>query len=399
MAEPYPVNLVVEGRPCLVVGGGAVARRKVEGLLACGALVTVIAPDVAPDLAALPVTVERRPYRGGDAAGFRLVVAATDDRAVNARRLPRTARRPGSGSTPLTTPASCSFTLPSGRPSGPDHGHRLDRGPQPGPGRLAAPPRIEAELGGEYEVLLRLLSEARATIKAAGRSTEAVDWPSALDSNMLDLIRAGHISKQGSASRRVCHRRRTQPPHRPPRAARAGDGPACPPGQGARRPPVAGRPRRGGDPLDVHADRGLRHRRPLPPGRAGRSATSCASSSFSVARGRRRPPHVLYDDAAIGHLFAVAVRPRLRRARRERDPRPGRGRLGGGPGRGRCRPRAVGAVPPRRRGRQAGPLRDRHRPGHHVGVAGRRRPGRRPPRRRSTGGASSCWAPATWARA
>jgi siroheme synthase-like protein len=193
VAEPYPVNLVVEGRPCLVVGGGAVARRKVEGLLACGALVTVVAPDVAPELAALPVTVERRPYRDGDAAGFRLVVAATDDRAVNAA-ISRDAEAAGVWVNAVDDPEWCSFTLPSVARQGPILVTVSTGGQSPA---LAAwlRRRIEADLGGEYQVLLRLLSEARATIKAAGRSTEAVDWPSVLDSNMLDLIRAGDIGK------------------------------------------------------------------------------------------------------------------------------------------------------------------------------------------------------------
>ncbi len=59
----YPVMLQVAGRRCLVVGGGRVALRKVEGLLRAGADVTVIAPSVDPQIDALPVTVERRAYR------------------------------------------------------------------------------------------------------------------------------------------------------------------------------------------------------------------------------------------------------------------------------------------------------------------------------------------------
>ena len=50
----YPVNLDVQGRDCLVVGGGAVGERKVKTLLECGAKVTVIAPlatDTLHDLA------------------------------------------------------------------------------------------------------------------------------------------------------------------------------------------------------------------------------------------------------------------------------------------------------------------------------------------------------------
>ena len=193
MPPQYPVNLTVEGRPCLVVGGGAVARRKVEGLLAAGAEVTVIAPEVDPDLVALPVAVERRPYRAGDASRFRLVIAATEDPDVNAD-VAADADAAGVWVNAADDLARSSFTLPSVARRGPIVVAVSTGGQSPA---LAAwlRRRIEADLGGEYEVLLRLLSEARDTIKAAGRSTEGVDWPSVLDSNMLELIRAGDIGK------------------------------------------------------------------------------------------------------------------------------------------------------------------------------------------------------------
>jgi siroheme synthase-like protein len=194
-ADPpqYPVNLVVHGRRCLVVGGGAVARRKAEGLLASVAHVTVVAPEVEPELAALPVTVERRPYRAGEAGGYRLVIAATDDPGANAD-VARDADAAGVWVNAVDDLDWCSFTLPSVARRGPIQVAVSTGGYSPA---LAAwlRRRIEADLGGEYEVLLRLLSEARETIKAAGRSTERVDWPSVLDSNMLELIRAGDIGK------------------------------------------------------------------------------------------------------------------------------------------------------------------------------------------------------------
>jgi siroheme synthase (precorrin-2 oxidase/ferrochelatase) len=54
--------------------------------------------------------------------------------------------------------------------------------------------RITAELGPEYETLVELLSEAREAMRADGRSTEDADWKRALDSGMLDLIRAGRVA-------------------------------------------------------------------------------------------------------------------------------------------------------------------------------------------------------------
>lgn len=84
----YPVYLDLRGRPCVVVGGGGVAARKVGGLLAAGARVTVVSPSVTPTLAAMAETHEilhhARPYRRGDLQGAVLAYAATNDKALHA---------------------------------------------------------------------------------------------------------------------------------------------------------------------------------------------------------------------------------------------------------------------------------------------------------------------------
>lgn len=70
--------------PALVVGGGAIAARKVRSLLAGGFQVTVIAPERSPELIAVDgYSWQERRYAHGDIAPFALVLACTDDRAVN----------------------------------------------------------------------------------------------------------------------------------------------------------------------------------------------------------------------------------------------------------------------------------------------------------------------------
>src|SRR5436309_10232992 len=83
LPEQYPVNLIVEGRPCLVVGGGAVAAQKAAALVACGAEVHVVAERVGPEVRALPVTWEERSYALGEVSDYRLAVAATGSPSTN----------------------------------------------------------------------------------------------------------------------------------------------------------------------------------------------------------------------------------------------------------------------------------------------------------------------------
>src|SRR5687767_14112791 len=83
----YIACLRLEGRNCLVVGGGEVGLEKVEGLLACDADVTLVAPTAIPELAELAaegsIRWERRAYRPSDLDGKFMAIAATDDTDVN----------------------------------------------------------------------------------------------------------------------------------------------------------------------------------------------------------------------------------------------------------------------------------------------------------------------------
>ena len=109
----YPINFVVDGKKCVVVGGGAVAERKVRSLLKFGARVVVVAPSWTKQLAGIPaVRLVRRGYRTRDLAGAVLVIAATDDLALN-RQIARDAQRENILVNVVDAPELCSFIVPS----------------------------------------------------------------------------------------------------------------------------------------------------------------------------------------------------------------------------------------------------------------------------------------------
>jgi uroporphyrin-III C-methyltransferase / precorrin-2 dehydrogenase / sirohydrochlorin ferrochelatase len=115
-SKMYPVMLNVHNRRCLVVGGGGVALRKVEGLLSDGALVTVIAPDPIKPLNDLAeqgsIELIVRKYLKKEAGGFVLVFAATDDSEVN-QRVFEDAQQAGIWVNVADDPKLCSFHLPA----------------------------------------------------------------------------------------------------------------------------------------------------------------------------------------------------------------------------------------------------------------------------------------------
>ena len=108
----YLACLDLAGRSCLVVGGGKVGLEKARGLLECGAVVTVVAPQIEPELQQLPVRWRRKRYETEDLAGNTLVVAATPVRSVN-HRIFRDAEERSMLVNVVDTPELCSFILPA----------------------------------------------------------------------------------------------------------------------------------------------------------------------------------------------------------------------------------------------------------------------------------------------
>jgi precorrin-2 dehydrogenase/sirohydrochlorin ferrochelatase len=118
----YVACLLLSGRRCLVVGGGEVGLEKVEGLLACDADVTLIAPEAEPALLEHAregsIRWQQRAYESGDLEGAFLVIAATADTEVNIRVHSDAERRTMLVNV-VDVPPLCNFILPAIVRSGP----------------------------------------------------------------------------------------------------------------------------------------------------------------------------------------------------------------------------------------------------------------------------------------
>jgi precorrin-2 dehydrogenase / sirohydrochlorin ferrochelatase len=164
----YMACLRLDGRRCLVVGGGEVALEKVEGLLTCEAAVVLVAPAAHPQLERLAaegsIAWERREYRPEDLEGAFLVIAATDDSEVNIAVHDAAQARTMLVNV-VDVPPLCNFILPAIVRSGPIAIAISTAGASP-----ALAKRIKREIAeqfGEHHARLAvLLNEARGWAKA-----------------------------------------------------------------------------------------------------------------------------------------------------------------------------------------------------------------------------------------
>ncbi len=174
----------------LVVGGGHIALRKVEGLSQSGAKVTVVAPRVVDELAALEsVNLRRRRYRFGDAAAYRLVIAATGVRKVD-EKVYRDAVDAGVPINVADVPELCTFTLPAVTRRGDVQVAVSTNGRSPAMASWIRDQLAEALPAGVADAL-DLVAEVRAELKAAGQSTETIGWREAFDAGFVQLVADG----------------------------------------------------------------------------------------------------------------------------------------------------------------------------------------------------------------
>jgi siroheme synthase (precorrin-2 oxidase/ferrochelatase) len=215
--RPLPILLHLEAAPCLVVGAGPIGARKARALLAAGAAVTVVAPELGAGLAALaaagpPATgtleVEARPYRSPEAAGYRLVVSATGVPDVDARV---TADAVAGGAL-VNRADSPTDTGDRDRDRDGDRGgwvagtvllpavHRDGRvtvavstdGTSPALARWLRDRVAEGLSGVRADTLAGLVDEARDRLVDAGVPGSALDWPAALD-RVAPLVADGRV--------------------------------------------------------------------------------------------------------------------------------------------------------------------------------------------------------------
>ncbi len=168
----YPICLDLEGRSCVVVGGGRVAERKVQGLLSCSAQVKVISPEMTEELLHLHAEGRiqwlDREYIHGDLRKAFLVIAATGneetqklvyEEAVTRNLLLNVA----------DVPQRCNFILPATVRRGDLTISVSTSGKSPA---LARKLRMELEkrYGSEYKVLVNILGAIRPEVLASGLS-------------------------------------------------------------------------------------------------------------------------------------------------------------------------------------------------------------------------------------
>jgi len=198
----YPVFLEMKDRPCIVVGGGAVAERKVEGLLAAGARVTVISTELTPALAALKedgrLRHVARPYREGDLKGYDLAVVATDDGGANAD-VAREGQRRRVWVNAVDDPANCDFIVPSVIRQGDVVIAASTGGASPALARRLRED-LEAFLSDDYAPLTELLHEVRQELRSRGIAVDPQAWQRAMDGPLRTLLAQG---RQGEARARL----------------------------------------------------------------------------------------------------------------------------------------------------------------------------------------------------
>lgn len=116
MSELYPLFFDLENLPCLVVGGGKVALRKVEGLKRAGARITVVAPDAIPELKEWSgqgeLLFKERSFEDADVKGRWLVFCAVDDEEVS-RAVHQACEKSGVPVNVADVPGLCRFQVPS----------------------------------------------------------------------------------------------------------------------------------------------------------------------------------------------------------------------------------------------------------------------------------------------
>jgi precorrin-2 dehydrogenase/sirohydrochlorin ferrochelatase len=192
--KTYPICLIgLEQRQTIVIGGGQIAARKVFSLLNAGARVRVIAPALVPALCALAaaesIEVLEREYRAGDLADAFLVIAATNDPAVN-QQVWAEAQQRDCLINVVDDPVHSNFIVPAHFQRGEINVAITTGGASPALARRLRE-QLEQMIGPEYADLADVLAQTRSVLLArhAPGEPRLAAALHLIDSELLDVIR------------------------------------------------------------------------------------------------------------------------------------------------------------------------------------------------------------------
>jgi len=189
----YPVNLDIQNRKCLVVGGGSVSTRKVMTLLECGAVVTVVSPDVAEELLELAekkmIKLKKRPYEPSDIDGMFLVIGATDNEELN-WQINKDAECQHKLCNIADRPEACNFILPSIVNRGNLVIAISTSGKSPAFAKKMRQD-LEKEFGEEYDEFLQLMGAIRKKALSEKHEPEAHKhlFEQLINRGLIDMVR------------------------------------------------------------------------------------------------------------------------------------------------------------------------------------------------------------------
>lgn len=203
----YPAFLDLHGKKILIVGGGAVAQRKIETLFEYGAVIHVAARDLTPVLKEYEtegrIRFLGREFFQGQMDGAFLVIAATDDPELN-RKVSLAAREKNIPVNAVDQPSDCTFIVPSILRRGDLVIAVSTSGKSPALARRLRE-QLEGMFGSEYAPYVQLMGKIRERVLSDRYPSERKGeiFRGLIESDLLDAIRLGERPRAASILEKI----------------------------------------------------------------------------------------------------------------------------------------------------------------------------------------------------
>lgn len=192
----FPLFIRLHNQPCLIIGAGGIAARKIELLASAGAKITVVALEFSASVhemqAKYQLTLLQKPFEQGDVNGFKLVVSATDNAETN-HTVAEAANAQGILVNVVDNPALCSFIFPAIVDRSPIIAAISSGGASPVLARLLRA-RFESLIPYQYGKLAQLAENFRQEVKDTIQqpAQRRIFWEGVLQGKIAELVFAGH---------------------------------------------------------------------------------------------------------------------------------------------------------------------------------------------------------------